>query len=57
MTKKEKQIFQCYKDAASSRLVDAFQSGDAEAIARAGDSFVQLTALWDELNNIVEQGA
>ena len=57
MTKKEKQIFQNYKDIASSKLVEAFNSGDADAITRATDSFVQLTSLWDELNNIVEQGA
>ncbi|MCC2875600.1 hypothetical protein LK536_04865 [Lachnoclostridium pacaense] len=57
MTKKEKQVFQGYKDVASSKLVEAFHSGDADAIAKATDSFVQLTSLWDELNNIVEQGA
>lgn len=57
MTKKEKQVFQNYKDIASSKLVEAFNSGDADAITRATDSFVQLTSLWDELNNIVEQGA
>ena len=57
MTKKEKQVFQNYKDLASSTLVEAFNSGDADAITRATDSFVQLTSLWDELNNIVEQGA
>ena len=57
MTKKEKQVFQNYKDIASSKLVEAFNSGDADAITRATDSFVQLTSLGDELNNIVEQGA
>lgn len=58
MTKKEKQVFQNYKDIISIKLLEAFNSGDADAITRATDLFVQFTSLWNELNKVdTEQGA
>jgi hypothetical protein len=57
MTKKEKQVFQEYRDSANSELARAYKSGDSTAIDRALDWSVRLTCLFDDLFDINEQGA
>lgn len=57
MTKKEKEIFNRFRNEATDKYIESLNSGDNAREGQSYGEFIILNQLWHELNRITEQGA
>lgn len=54
MTKKEKEIFNRFRDEATSKYIESLNSGDNTREGQSFGEFIILNRLWHELNRMME---